>query len=36
LILQKLKKRKKRRILSLQDRVNEIDVEESYVWGLEE
>jgi len=35
LILQK-KKIKKKKNLSLQERVNEIDVEESYVWGLEE
>jgi len=34
LILEKKKIKKKN--LTLQERVNEIDVEESYVWGLEE
>jgi len=34
LILEKKKIKKKN--LTLQERVNEIDIEESYVWGLEE
>jgi len=32
----KEKKREEKKYLALQERVNEIDVEESYVWGLEE